>query len=88
MIFALILLACLGLSLLLNFAQFVSRFVTGTPVRGRSSGPKLEEALLKDNNAPDRIAVLDLDGIITSRSADSGRFHHGGRAQSAIGPRG
>jgi protease-4 len=74
MIFALILLACLALSVFINLAQFVSRFVPGTPMIARSSGPRLEETVLKDNSASGKIAVVDLDGLITSRTSDRGGY--------------
>ena len=36
----------------------------------RDIGPKLEECLLKDNDARNKIAVIEVDGIITSHEAD------------------
>jgi len=74
MIFALILLVLLVLSVVLNFSQLVSRF---TPMKGgysRTAGPRLEEATLEDNDASDKIAVLRIDGIITSGAIDQSGY--------------
>jgi protease-4 len=74
MIFAIILLVVLMFSLLINFTQFISHalnfnrnFTTGIT---HEVGPRLEECLLKDNDADDKIAVVRVDGIITSSIAD------------------
>ena len=40
------------------------------PTMARDIGPKLEECLLKDNDARNKIAVIEVDGIITGQSAD------------------
>ena len=71
MIFAVILVVLLGLSMLVNLSQFagsVMRTGRGTvAVNGaREAGPRLEETILEDNNAFSKIAVVDVDGIITS----------------------
>ncbi|MGA9452158.1 MAG: signal peptide peptidase SppA [Verrucomicrobiia bacterium] len=74
MIFAIILLVVLMFSLLINFTQFVSHalsfnrnFATGIT---REAGPRLEEYLLKDNDARNKIAVITVDGIITDHATD------------------
>src|SRR5208282_3007174 len=74
MIFAIILLVVLMFSLLINFTQFIHsvlsfnrNFTTGI---AREVGPRLEECLLKDNDAHFKIAVVSVDGIITDRAAD------------------
>jgi len=70
MIFAIILLVLLGLSMLVNFSQFAGsmmRVSTGHSVSStRYAGPRLEETILEDNGAGNKIAVLDVNGIITS----------------------
>lgn len=77
MIVAIILIVLLAFSLLGNFTQFVSRalsfnsgfnrsFKTGT---ARQVGPRLDEVTLEDNNVSSKIAVITVDGIITSRIA-------------------
>jgi protease-4 len=69
MIFAIVLIVLLALSMLVNFSQFAgsimhvsgSRSVTSS----RYTGPRLEEAVIEDNDAANKIAVVDVDGIIT-----------------------
>lgn len=74
MIFAIILLVLLGLSALLNFGQFASGLahVGGGPVsaRTREVGPRLDEVVLEDNNASIKIAVVEVNGIITGAAID------------------
>jgi protease IV len=74
MIFAIILIVLLFLSLFGNFAQMVSRAVRFSnnfqPAASREVGPQLEEVTLKDNDSRDKIAVITVDGIITSHQAD------------------
>jgi protease IV len=78
MIVAIILIVLLGFSLLGNFTQAVSRvfssnrgfnpgFKTGS---ARQIGPKLDEYILEDNDAKNKIAVVTVDGIITGQAAD------------------
>ena len=74
MIFAIILLVGLMFSLLINFTQFISHalsfnrnFTSGVT---RDVGPKLEECVLKDNDARNKIAVVTVDGIITGSVVD------------------
>ena len=73
MVAALILFVLLGGSVLLNLSQLLSHafnfnhLKAGTP---REVGPKLEEAVLEDNSAKDKIAVITVDGIITGQATD------------------
>ena len=75
MIFAIILLVLLFISLFGNFTQFIARaFGSGFSRSGfrtsmtREVGPRLEECLLKDNDARSKIAVVTVDGIITDNA--------------------
>jgi protease-4 len=75
MIFAVILLVLLFISLFGNLTQFVSRMLPFNngfrPSMTRDIGPKLEECVLEDNDARNnKIAVIEVDGIITSHTAD------------------
>jgi protease-4 len=74
MIFAIILLVLLFISLFGNLTQFVSRMLSFNngfkPSMARDIGPKLEECILEDNDARNKIAVIEVDGIITSHEAD------------------
>jgi protease-4 len=62
MVVALILLVLLGVSALLNVTHFVNSF-TNVGYE-HSSGPRLEEVTLEDNDAHDKIAVIRVDGVI------------------------
>src|ERR1039457_4195507 len=75
MIFAILLLVLLFISLFGNFTQFISRAFGSGFSRGsfrtsmaREVGPRLEECLLKDNDARSQIAVVTVDGIITDNA--------------------
>src|SRR6266850_5009062 len=71
MMFAIILLVLLAISALFNLGHFVSGIGSGSKVKySRSVGPRLEEVTVEDNNGVDKLAIIDVDGIITSRSMD------------------
>src|SRR4051794_14883567 len=76
MVFAVILLVLLVLSVLVNFTQLAGNVIHvrgGHSVAGtRSAGPRLEESLLEDNNARSKIAVINVNGIITSSPLQQG----------------
>lgn len=63
-----ILLVLLLISVITNFGQLAGSLGAGAP-RGHA-GPRLDEAVLEDNGSLNKIAVVDLDGIITSRAID------------------
>ena len=75
---AVILLVLLAFSLVGNFAQAISRNLpTGfdrsfKPRALREAGPRLDEITIKDNDAHNKIAVITVDGIITSHQVDQG----------------
>ena len=75
MILAIILLVLLGLSVIGNLSQMASGVVSVNGVGGRTAGPKLEEAVLEDNDSANKIAVLDVTGIITSRADDQDGYN-------------
>ncbi|HEV2331107.1 MAG TPA: signal peptide peptidase SppA [Verrucomicrobiae bacterium] len=74
MIFSIILIVLLCLSVFVIFVMGASRAVGFTrqfqPPSGRDVGPQLEEVTLKDNDSSAKIAVITVDGIITSHQAD------------------
>jgi len=43
--------------------------------RARPAGPRLEEVVTEDNDAAAKIAVVEIDGIITSRAMDQGGYN-------------
>jgi len=74
MIFAIILIVLLVISLFGNFTQFISRALTFnngfSGGNSREVGPNLEECVLKDNDAANKIAVITVDGIIGGETVD------------------
>ena len=77
MVFAFVLLALLALSALYNLAGFARSMLHGGATRysSRTAGPRLEEVITEDNSsAGNKIAVVEVDGIITSRSIDQSGF--------------
>ncbi len=74
MIFAIILLVLLFLSVLVIIGQFVSQalpFNRSLTAGTHDIGPRLEECLLKDNDAHSKIAVVPVEGIITESDLDN-----------------
>jgi protease-4 len=78
MIFAIILIVLLAFSLFGNLAQLVVHAFTGgnafsgdTFGNARDVTPRLDEFYLKNNHADNKIAVIPVDGIISSGSADA-----------------
>ena len=65
MIFALVLLVLLGISVLFNLGHFMRGFVPVSVSRVHAVGPRLEEVTTEDNDASAKIAVVEVDGIIT-----------------------
>lgn len=75
MVLAIILLVLLGFSFLFNLRQFASAFVPGAgPRYTHAVGPKLQEILVEDNDTAEKIAVIEVSGIITSQMMDPGGF--------------
>lgn len=74
MVFAIILIVLLCFSVFGNFVQMISRAMHFGPSFAQpaqtEAGPQLVEAILKDNHANDKIAVISVDGIITSQGSD------------------
>ncbi len=75
MVFAIILLVLLTFSLFGNFSSFMSGLIFSKGGKHtRTVGPRLEEVITEDNDASDKIAVIDVQGIITSHAFDSGGY--------------
>lgn len=70
-ILALLLFLGLGASMLMNFGQFIvgSGTTKATAKRHRHQ-PALEEVVVQDNSSPNKIAVIELSGVITSGAYD------------------
>ncbi len=74
MIVAIVLIVLLAFSLFGNFTQFIMHAMTFNhgmkSVSSRQIGPKLDEFLLEENHSRNKIAVVEVTGIITSHSGD------------------
>lgn len=74
MVFSIVLIVLLCFCVFIIFAQMVSHAMNFggnfTPAAEREAGPQLQEVLLKDNDASDKIAVIPVEGVITSQSSD------------------
>lgn len=75
MIFALIVLVLLGISVLFNLGHLLNGLVPMGVTRTHSIGPRLEEVIKEDNGASSKIALVELDGIITGRAIDQGGYN-------------
>ncbi len=76
-VFALVTLALFLLSLVFNPFHFLFNLMQGDgalPQR-HTVGPRLQEAWLKDNNSRNKIAVIPIEGIITSQSYGRNGFN-------------
>ena len=70
---AIILLVLLAISVLFNFSALISNLGGHGRVKySRSVGPKLEEVTAEDNGANDKIALVEVNGIITSHLEQGG----------------
>lgn len=74
MVFAIILMVLLGLSVLFNLTQFIGGLGSYSVSHGRTSGPRLDEAVYEDNDAVDKIALIDVSGVITGGSMDQSGY--------------
>src|SRR5688572_31934489 len=67
----LVLAILLGVSLLWNAQNFLDGFMTEAFVPARSTGPMLEEVIVEYNHSGNKIAVVPVEGIITSDGLDA-----------------
>jgi protease-4 len=74
MVLAVILCVLLLFSLFYNFANYAGGLMHGRGKYVRSGGPRLEEVMTEDNDAANKIAVIDVEGIITGRVIDQGGY--------------
>jgi protease-4 len=75
MVFSIILLLLLALSMLFNLGNLSRGLSPGRARSGHTVGPKLEEVVTEDHDAVNKIAVLEIGGIITGRSLDGSGFN-------------
>ena len=74
MVLALAVVVLLGISLLFNLGHFMRGFGPVKVSRLHATGPRLEEVVTQDNDASAKIAVVNVDGLITSRVIDQGGY--------------
>lgn len=77
MVLAIVLLVLLGLSVLANLSMVAvggGRSAGAATSRARGVGPRLDEAVIENNNADTKIAVVEVNGIITSTPIDEQGF--------------
>lgn len=75
MVLALILFIFLVISVLYNVGNFASNLFRGRGVKySRTVGPRLEEVIYEDNDSGNKIALIEVDGIITGRVIDQGGY--------------
>lgn len=69
-VFAIILLVLFGLSFLLNL-KHAAVSIAGVKMKGsHSSGPRLEETVVRDSDSSDKIAVIPIQGVISGEPVD------------------
>ena len=72
---AALLLGCLlVLSLVFNPLHFVRVMLRGAAAPTRTAGPKLEETVVEDNDSPNKIAIVPVEGVITSDMLERGTY--------------
>lgn len=75
MIFAIVLLLLLVVSVMLNVGSLFGSLIRVDGLQAhRYAGPRIEEMVIEDNNASTKIAVVNIDGIITSREIDQSGY--------------
>ena len=77
MVFALILLVLLAVSVMYNLSGITNMLFHGRSYRyagSRTAGPRLEEAMIEDHDAANKIAVIKVEGIITGQVIDQGGY--------------
>jgi len=77
MVVAIILLVLLGISVLFNITSFIGSAVRGGGGKyyAHVAGPKLEEVIKEENGASDKIAVIEVNGIITDTAIDQSGYN-------------
>jgi protease-4 len=75
MIFAIILLVLLGISFLFNLISLAGSGLHGRTSYSRTTGPRLDEVVKEDNDSLNKIAVIEVNGIITSGNIDQSGYN-------------
>ena len=76
MVFALVLLVLLGISVLFNIGNLAGNLMHGRSARyARTVGPRFEEVIYEDNDAANKIAIVEVNGIISSGMMDQSGYN-------------
>src|SRR5437773_8654854 len=71
---ALVLACLLVISLVFNPLHFLRVVLRGAATPARTAGPKLEEGVVEDNDSPNKIAIVPVEGIISSDMFDRDNY--------------
>src|SRR5579859_6918130 len=75
MALAIVLLVLLGISMLFNAGSFLGGLLHGRSARySRTAGPRLDEVIYEDNDAATKLAIVEVNGIITGAVIDQSGF--------------
>jgi protease-4 len=75
MVVALVLFVLLALSMLYNVGTFAGNLFHGRSAKyTRTVGPRLEEVIYEDNDSANKIALVEVEGLISDRVMDQGGF--------------
>jgi protease IV len=76
MILAIILLILLAFSFMFNVGSlFTGGLAHGHTKYSRSSGPRLDETIIEDNDSANKIAIIEVNGIITSQGSEQSGYN-------------
>jgi protease-4 len=76
MVLALVLLVLLAISVILNIGHFAGNLLHGRSAKyTRTVGPRLEEVIYEDNDAANKIAIVEVNGIISGGMIDQSGFN-------------
>jgi protease-4 len=71
---AIVLLVLLALSFVFNLRHVAREVLSAKGTDSRAVGPRLEEVVLKESNAASKIAVIDVEGIITGQPLEQSGY--------------
>jgi protease IV len=75
MVFAILLCVALAFSVLANLTQFARNFLHGPSSRyAYRVGPRIDEVLVEDNSSANKLAIIEVEGIISGGMFEQGGF--------------
>ncbi len=75
MIVSLVLFVLLAVSVLANLGAVIERFARLGESHQRTAGPRLDEVVIEDNDASEKIVVVPVEGIISGELGSRGGFN-------------